>query len=88
MDLPFDAPLRLPHGRAAGPWHARAPAAMALIGGLALLLSFQHVVRGAVSQGDQRRQATAAHADATWRCRDLRPTSARVQCLERLGPAP
>jgi hypothetical protein len=88
MDLPVDdvwpVPARPPGGPGAG-WRL---AALALIAPLGLLVTFHHVVQRAVEQGVLRRQAAAVHADAAWRCRDLRPTDARAQCLVRLGPAP
>jgi len=44
-------------------------ATIAIVG---LLLAFHHVLRGAVQQGELRRQATATHAEAVWRCNSLR----------------
>lgn len=54
---------------------------------LALLLAFHQVVEGGVQQGQLRRQADAVHADATWRCKALRGTAERRQCLAQLGAA-
>ena len=42
---------------------------IAIIG---LLVAFHQVVRGAVQQGELRRQATATYAEAVWRCNALR----------------
>lgn len=64
------------------------PAAVALLGVVALLLAFMHVVQGAAEHGDQRRKAAAVHSAATWRCRSLRDAAARDACLTRLGRAP
>lgn len=88
MDLPFDdvrpVPNHAPGGARAG-W--RLPV-LALLAPLGLLVAFHHVVEEAAEQAVLRRQAVAAHAEAAWRCRDLRPTPARAACLARLGPAP
>lgn len=68
------------------------PVVLAVLGGSALLLAFQHVVHGVVDQGAMRRQAVALHADATWRCRieraagDSRNCLAQLQLPERAGP--
>ena len=51
---------------------------------LALLLAFHQVVSGAVVQGESRRQATAALADATWRCKALRSGDDSRECLAQL----
>lgn len=51
---------------------------------LGLLLAFHQVVQGSVRQGELRRQADAAHASATWRCKALRGVEDRRQCLARL----
>ena len=51
---------------------------------LALLLAFHQVVSGAVVQGESRRQATAALADATWRCKALRSGDDSRDCLVQL----
>jgi len=64
------------------------PAAVALLGILALLLTFIHVVQRAAEHGDQRRKAVALHATATWRCHALRVAAPRDDCLARLGPVP
>lgn len=55
---------------------------------LGLLLSFQLVVRGSVRQGEQRRRADAALAEAQWRCRMLDKRQARAQCLAALAAPP
>ena len=52
---------------------------------LALLLAFHQVVQGAVQQGESRRQAAAALADATWRCKALRGVDHARDCLNGLN---
>ena len=64
------------------------PAVLASLAILALLAAFDQVVRGAVIQGDLRRQAVALHAEATWRCKALRDISVRQTCLAELNSAP
>jgi hypothetical protein len=63
---------------------ALVPAALALVAALALILALVQVVRGAVQQGDLRRQASAEHADATWRCKALQGLLQRKTCLKEL----
>jgi len=46
-----------------------------------LLVTFHQVVSGSVQQGDLRRQASTALADATWRCNALRAPTLRDVCL-------
>lgn len=54
---------------------------MALLG---LLAAFQQVVRGAVAQGELRRDATLQHDTAAWHC-NLKPDRrAAASCLQRL----
>jgi hypothetical protein len=53
-----------------------------------LLLAFQGVVRAGVSQGESRRQASSARADALWRCNTLADRSLRESCLEALKGSP
>lgn len=55
---------------------------------LALLGLFHHVLRSAVRQGDLRREATAQHASALFRCRELPDRRARDSCLHRLTAVP
>ncbi len=57
-----------------------------LLGTVALLLAFVHVLQGAVEQGGLRHKADARHADATWRCNALRGSGSRESCLAQLGP--
>ena len=61
---------------------------------LAMLTAFQQVVAQAVHQGEARRLATAASADAAWRCSALRDPGRRESChaqsvkLSAAGGAP
>ena len=78
---------RYEQGRRGWPW-VRSAAWSRFAGTLAILglvVTFHQVVRGAVQQGEVRRQATAAHAEAVWRCRTLRGQGVRVDCLLRLN---
>jgi putative addiction module CopG family antidote len=45
------------------------------------------VVRDAVRQGELRREATARHSAATWRCTALRSLRQRDDCLAQLNAA-
>lgn len=54
---------------------------------LAMLAAFEHVLTQAVQQGDARRQAASARADAIWRCKALRDTSQRASCDAQLAVA-
>ena len=65
------------------PW----PAVVATLTLIALLAAFHQVVRGAVQQGEMRRQATATLADAVWRCKALPSPRVRVDCLLQLESA-
>jgi membrane protease subunit (stomatin/prohibitin family) len=47
---------------------------------IGMLLAFHSVVRGAVQAGESRRQASAAQAEATWRCNLSRDVAARHSC--------
>jgi hypothetical protein len=61
-------------------------AAAALIG---LLFAFHNVVRGAVTQGEQRRAAVAARELALWRCSTQGSAPLRSSCRAVLdGPPP
>lgn len=60
-------------------------AAVALVG---LLLAFHSVVRGAVTQGEQRRAAVAARELAVWRCSTVGKAALRSNCLAALGVQP
>ena len=53
---------------------------------LALLLAFHQVVTGAVLQAESRRNASAAHADARWRCQALDGVHQREACLAQSNP--
>jgi hypothetical protein len=55
---------------------------------LGLLALFHQVVRGAVHLGDLRREATALHTSALFRCRDLPDRHARDSCLLELPAVP
>lgn len=63
------------------------PTILALMGIVALLLTFHQVVLGAVEQGELRRQVTAIHVEATWRCNALEGLRARDTCLTQLNAA-
>jgi hypothetical protein len=62
----------------------RWPGVVSALAVVALLVVFQHVVRGAVQQGELRRQAVAEQAEAMWRCKDLRSHRMRADCLSQL----
>jgi hypothetical protein len=59
-------------------------------GGLVMLLLFgllglfHQVVRSAVQQGQLRREATALHSAALWRCKAMPQRRLRDACLQRL----
>lgn len=61
------------------------PAILATVCAGGLLLAFQHVVHAGVQQGEARNRATAAHADAVWRCDFLRDESQRASCHVQLN---
>lgn len=50
-----------------------------------MLLMFQRVVAQGVVQGEQRRSATAAHANGLWRCRSINQIDERSLCLAQMG---
>jgi hypothetical protein len=52
---------------------------------LGLLLAFHQVVRSAVRQGELRREVTALHSTAAWRCNALQTRPARENCLQELN---
>jgi hypothetical protein len=56
---------------------------LAIVG---LLTAFHEVVSGAVQQGEARRQATAARADAVWRCKALPHPRVGSNCLLQPNP--
>ena len=64
------------------------PGLLATLTLVALLVSFHHVVREAVQQGESRRKATAARVEAVWRCNALRSVRVRADCLLQLDSAP
>jgi len=53
---------------------------------IAVLVSFHHVVRGGVLQGEATRLATAMEYDALWRCKAQRDPRVRADCLLQLKP--
>ncbi len=61
---------------------------VAVLAGLGLLALFQSVLHEAVRQGQLRREATARHSAATWRCTGLRSMRQRDQCLAELNAPP
>lgn len=64
-------------------------AVLALAAALALMSAYVGVLREAVHQGDLRREATADHSAATWRCHALKGAALREDCLRQLKrPAP
>jgi|CXWL01.1.fsa_nt_gi hypothetical protein len=58
---------------------------LAVVAVVGLMLAFHGVVRGAVEQGEERRLATAALTQATWRCNALRGLGASGACLAQLS---
>jgi len=74
--------LRIPDALRSPVW----PGILAAIAVVGLLLAFHQVVSGAVQQGELRRKATAAYAEAAWRCNALRGVRAvRESCLSQLN---
>jgi hypothetical protein len=63
------------------------PGLLATLAVLGLVLAFHQVVRGAVEQGDLRRAASAARAEAAWRCAVLRGPLPRDSCLAQADAA-
>ncbi len=61
-----------------------APGLVAVAGVLALLLAFQQVVASGVESSQSRHRASAAHADATWRCNALHAAGQRTDCRAQL----
>ncbi len=53
-----------------------------------LLVLFHQVVRSAVQQGELRREATALHTAALFRCKALQERRTREACLQRLSAGP
>lgn len=50
-----------------------------------LLLAFHQVVRSAVREGELRREITALHSAAAFRCNELRGRLVRDSCLTKLN---
>ena len=63
------------------------PVAVGVALAVALLVAFQRVVASGVEMAERQRVATAAQHDSLWRCKMLRPPSARADCLARLADA-
>lgn len=86
----------VPHGlaRAArGFWPEQAlrrpvAAALAVLATAGLLAAFGQVLREAVQQGQQRREATARHSVASWHCASMRSLQLRDACLVELNTTP
>lgn len=55
---------------------------------LGLLLAFHQVVRSAVRQGEVRREITALHNAAAFRCNELRGRPVRDDCMKKLNASP
>jgi hypothetical protein len=53
-----------------------------------LLLAIHHVMRGAVQQGELRRELTAFHSAAASRCHTLRGRLIRDDCMQKPNAAP
>ena len=66
---------------------ARWPLLLALLAVSGLLLVFLRVVQEGVRQGDLRRVAVAAHADALWRCTVISQRAQRESCRALLSSA-
>lgn len=66
-------------------WKPLAAWALSFVTVLGMLLAFHAVTRGAVLQAQMRQQAVAAHAEAKWRCKDLRSIHASGECLLQLN---
>jgi hypothetical protein len=64
------------------------PGSLATLAIVALLMTFQQVVSGAVRDGQSRRIAVALHADAVWRCNTLHGSSLRDGCVAQLDAGP
>ena len=74
---------RLPAGVRSPGW----PVVLATVTLLGLLLTFHHVVRGAVQQSESRHKAEATHTEVTWRCNLLRDLRESESCLLQLNAA-
>jgi hypothetical protein len=60
-------------------------AVLALVVTLGMQAGLWQVVRGAVHQGELRREATARESAAIWQCRALRSRADRADCLQRVS---
>ena len=74
-------PPRLPAVGQAPVW----PVILATLLILGMLLAFHQLVRGVVRQSELRHKAVALHAEATWRCNNLRGRDASGNCLLRIN---
>lgn len=63
------------------------PTILAALLMLGLLLTFHHVVRDIVQQGEARRIAAAEKHAGVWRCNALRSHSQRASCLAQVETA-
>ncbi|MBE2261932.1 MAG: hypothetical protein IAE92_04275 [Burkholderiaceae bacterium] len=66
-------------------WKPLATWALSVAAVLSMLMAFHAVTRGAVRQAQVRHLAISAHAEATWRCRNLRGLRASGDCLLQLN---
>lgn len=57
------------------------PLMMAVVVLLAMLLVFHYVVRGSLQQSELRHKAAAVHAEAIWRCNNLKGREVSGHCL-------
>lgn len=62
--------------------------ALALLAMTGLLFIFTQVVRDAVYQGQVRREATAQHSAASWRCAAMPSLRLRDTCVAELSASP
>lgn len=63
------------------------PTVLAALLMLGLLLTFHHVVRDVVQQGEARRIAAAENHASVWRCNALRSHGQRASCLAQVEAA-
>jgi hypothetical protein len=64
----------------------RWPLILAALAAMVLVLGIRQVVRQAVREGELRRQAVAAHAQALWRCNVQRGKDKREACKLQVPP--
>ena len=63
----------------------RWPWAVVTVAAVGLLVGFYFAARAVETQGEHRRQAVAAHEEATWRCQALVGRLPRASCLAQLN---